>query len=107
MSHRKALTLEQKIALIKDNQNGHRLSVRKLADKYVISKNSAANILQRHEEFLSDYASNCNKGVKRKIINEREKCDPFSYFTHKNCRYQRLCPFYRNNSFFFEKTQPL
>ena len=38
MSQRKALTLEEKIPLIKDNQNGHGLSVRQLADKYKILK---------------------------------------------------------------------
>jgi transposase len=64
------LTLEQKIALIKDNQNGHGLSVRKLADKYNISKSSAANILHRREEFFSDYTSNSNKGRKRKHKDE-------------------------------------
>ena len=47
MSHRKALTLEEKITLIKDNQNGHSLSVRELADKYKISKSSAALEMMR------------------------------------------------------------
>ena len=70
MSNRKTLTLEQKIALIKDNQNGHGLSVRQLADKYDVSKSSAANILKRSEEFLADYTSNCNKGIKRKYKDE-------------------------------------
>lgn len=70
MSNRKTLTLEQKIALIKDNQNGHGLSVRQLGDKYGVSKSSAAGILNRSEEFLSDYTSNCNKGIKRKYKDE-------------------------------------
>ncbi|CAF1182925.1 unnamed protein product [Rotaria magnacalcarata] len=39
MSHRKALILEEKIALIEDNQNAHALSVRELTDNYTISKN--------------------------------------------------------------------
>jgi len=70
MSSRKALALEQKIKLIKDNQNGNGLSVRQLADKYGVSKSSVANILQRREEFISDYTSNCNKGIKRKYKDE-------------------------------------
>ncbi|CAF2222114.1 unnamed protein product, partial [Rotaria magnacalcarata] len=61
MSHRIGLTLKEKIALIKDNQNAHGLSVRELADNYKISTSSAANILRRSEELLADYSSNCNK----------------------------------------------
>ena len=34
--HRKALTLEEKIILIKENRNGHGLSVRQLAAKYKV-----------------------------------------------------------------------
>lgn len=67
MSYRKALTLEEKVALIKDNQDSNGLSVRQLANKYQISKSSAANILGRSEEFLADYSANSNKGVKRKL----------------------------------------
>ena len=70
MSSRKALTLEQKIKLIKDNQKCNGLSVRQLADKYGVSKSSVANIFQRREEFISDYTSNCNKGIKRKHKDE-------------------------------------
>ena len=70
MSSRKALTLEQKIKLIKDNQKCNGLSVRQLADKYGVSKSSVANILQRREEFISDYTSNCNKRIKRKYKDE-------------------------------------
>lgn len=44
MSSRKVLT-EKKLNQIKDNQNGSGLSVRVLADKYGVSKSSAANIL--------------------------------------------------------------
>ncbi|CAF4510391.1 unnamed protein product [Rotaria sp. Silwood2] len=89
MSHRKALTLEEKITLIKDNQNGHGLSVRELADKYKISKSSAANILRRSEEFLADYSSNCNKGVKRKLKDENgQKIDElvFEWFTQQRAK---------------------
>ncbi|CAF2118605.1 unnamed protein product [Rotaria magnacalcarata] len=54
MCHRKALTLEEKVALIKDNQNDHGLSVRQLGDNYKISKSSTANILRRSEETKID-----------------------------------------------------
>ncbi|CAM4833523.1 unnamed protein product [Rotaria magnacalcarata] len=89
MSHRKALTLEEKIALIKDNQNAHGLSVRELADNYKISKSSAANILRRSEELLADYSSNCNKGIKRKFKDEnRQKIDElvFEWFTQQRAK---------------------
>ncbi|CAF2001740.1 unnamed protein product [Rotaria magnacalcarata] len=89
MSHRKALTLEEKIALIKDNQNAHGLSVRELADNYKISKSSAANILRRSEELLADYSSNCNKGIKRKLKDEnRQKIDElvFEWFTQQRAK---------------------
>ena len=66
MSYRKALILEEKITLLKENRNGQGLSVRELADKYKTAKSSAANILRRSEELLADYLSNCNKGLKRK-----------------------------------------
>ncbi|CAF4374954.1 unnamed protein product, partial [Rotaria magnacalcarata] len=74
MSHRKALTLEEKVALIKDNQNGHGLSVRQLADNYKISKSSAANILRRSEEFLTDYSSN---GSLNNVLNKFLFLTPF------------------------------
>ncbi len=41
---RHELSLEQKILLIKDNNAGNGLSIRKLAKKYSISKSSVANI---------------------------------------------------------------
>ncbi|CAM4833635.1 unnamed protein product [Rotaria magnacalcarata] len=89
MSHRKALTLEEKVALIKDNQNGHGLSVRQLADNYKISKISAANIRRRSEEFLADYSSNSNKGIKRKLKDEnRQKIDEivFEWFAQQRAK---------------------
>ncbi|CAM4759441.1 unnamed protein product [Rotaria magnacalcarata] len=70
MSHRIGLTLKEKIALIKDNQNAHGLSVRELADNYKISKSSAANILRRSEELLADYSSNCNKEKARQVAEQ-------------------------------------
>ncbi|CAF4216168.1 unnamed protein product [Rotaria magnacalcarata] len=89
MSHRKALTLEEKVALIKDNQNGHGLSVRQLADNYKISKSSAANILRRSEEFLADYSSNSNKSIKRELKDEtRQKIDEivFEWFAQQRAK---------------------
>ncbi|CAF4608485.1 unnamed protein product, partial [Rotaria socialis] len=89
MSHRKTLTLEEKIAFIKDNQNAHGLSVRQLADNYKISKSSAANILRRSKELLADYSSNCNKGIKRKPKDEnRQKIDElvFEWFTQQRAK---------------------
>jgi len=50
MSNRITLTLEQKVTLIRCNQNGCSFSVRQLADKYGVSKNSAANIFHRCED---------------------------------------------------------
>lgn len=53
---RKALNLEQKVVLIKYNENVHFLSVRHLAEKYSVSKSSVGNILQRREQYLEVYA---------------------------------------------------
>jgi len=52
---RHELPLEEKIQLIKDNNGGLGMSVRKLAEKYSISKSSATNILSRREEYETDY----------------------------------------------------
>jgi len=82
MSDRKALTLEKKIELITDK--GHGMSTRDLVIKYGISKSSVANIIRRKEEYLSDYASNCNKGIKRKQKDDGgQKIDElvFEWFT--------------------------
>ena len=87
MSHRKALTLEEKITLIKENRNSHGLSVRELADKYKILRSSAASILRRSEEFLADYSSNCNRGLKRKLKDENsQKFDEliFEWFSQQH-----------------------
>ena len=86
MSYRGALTLEEKVTLIKENRNGHDWSVHELADKYKISKSSAANILHRSEEFLADYSSNCNKDLKCKLKDENwQKLDEivFGWFTQQ------------------------
>ena len=70
---RHELTLEQKVSLIKDNSDGNGLSVRKLAEKYAISKSSVANILNRREEYQHDYLTNSNKDSKRKLKDETGK----------------------------------
>lgn len=54
MFHQKALTLEEKISLIMDNQNVNDLSIRQIADKFKISKSNATNILLQSEEFLDN-----------------------------------------------------
>ena len=51
---RHELSLDQKILLIKDNNDGNGLSVRKLAEKYSVSKSSVANILTRRAEYEND-----------------------------------------------------
>ena len=89
MSHRKALTLEEEIILIKENRNGHGLSVSELADKCKISRSSAANILRRNERFLAAYCSNCNKGLKRKLKDKNvQKIDEFvfEWFTQQRVK---------------------
>ena len=70
---RHELTLEQKVSLIKDNSDGNGLSVRKLAEKYAISKSSVANILNRRGEYQHDYLTNSNKDSKRKLKDETGK----------------------------------
>ncbi|CAF2010715.1 unnamed protein product [Rotaria magnacalcarata] len=62
MCHRKALTLEEKVALIKDNQNDHGLSVRQLGDNYKISKiikvlsvNSRTKIDKKIDEIVFEW----------------------------------------------------
>ena len=99
MFHRKALTLEEKIILIKENRNGHDLSVREFVAKYKISRSSAANILRRSEEFPPDYSSNCNKGLN---ADSRMKIDKKSMNlslngSHNNVlnKFLYLVPFYK------------
>lgn len=67
MTTRHDLTLEEKIQLIRDNNDGNGLSFRKLADKYRCSIGSISNILKRKQEYLSDYETNGNKDTKRKL----------------------------------------
>ncbi len=43
------------------------------ADRYKILQSSAVNILRRSEQFLADYASKCNKSVKRRLKNENNQ----------------------------------
>ncbi|CAF4218686.1 unnamed protein product, partial [Rotaria magnacalcarata] len=66
MSSRHDLSLQQKVELIKDNNDGNGLSQRKLAEKYNISLGSVSNVLKRKPEYLNDYETNQNQNVKRK-----------------------------------------
>jgi transposase len=70
MATRHNLTLQEKIHLIFDNNEGNGLSQRKLAAKYNISFGSVSNILKRKKEYLNDYEANRNQNVKRKFKNE-------------------------------------
>ncbi|CAF2033975.1 unnamed protein product, partial [Rotaria magnacalcarata] len=69
MSSRHDLSLQQKVELIKDNNDGNGLSQRKLAEKYNISLGSVSNVLKRKPEYLNDYETNQNQNVKRKVMN--------------------------------------
>jgi hypothetical protein len=70
---RHELTLEQKVSLINDNSDGNGLSIRKLAEKYVISTSGVANILTRRAEYQHDYKTNSNKDSERKLRDESGK----------------------------------
>ncbi len=59
--------------MIKDNNAGNGLSIRKLVEKYAISKSSVANILTRREEYQHDYLANTNQGIKRKSKDDTGK----------------------------------
>ena len=58
----KELTLEQKIALIKDSANS---SQRTLGQCYGVSKTTMCNILKRKREYLDAYESNVGQDRKR------------------------------------------
>jgi len=64
MATRIDLNLEQKINLIKDNENG--MSFRQLKDKFHVSVGSISNIIKRKNEYMDDYECNKNKKMKRK-----------------------------------------
>jgi len=83
------LSLKQKIDLINDYAEGAGLSQRALCDKYEISKSAVYNILQRKEEYKSDFQMNANKGVKRKLQDETgQKIDEevFSWFVKQRSK---------------------
>ncbi|CAM4833278.1 unnamed protein product [Rotaria magnacalcarata] len=87
---RHELTLDQKILLIKDSNDGNGLSVRKLPEKYSISKSSAASILTRRAEYQNDYLTNTNKGVKRKLKDDKgQHIDEvlFEWFTAQRAKH--------------------
>jgi hypothetical protein len=52
---RHELTLAQKILFIKDSNGGNDISVRKLAEKYLVSKSSVASIFTLTFVFLKLY----------------------------------------------------
>ncbi|CAM4843328.1 unnamed protein product [Rotaria magnacalcarata] len=87
---RHELTLDQKILLIKDSNDDSGLSVRKSAEKYSISKSSAANILTRRAEYQNDYLTNTNKGFKRKLKDDKgQHIDEvlFEWFTAQRAKH--------------------
>jgi hypothetical protein len=60
-----------------------------LCDKYKISKGAVFNILQRKDEYQSDFQMNANKGVKRKLQDESgQKIDEevFSWFVKQRSK---------------------
>ncbi len=67
MATRIDLSLEQKVNLIKDNEQG--MSFRQLKDKFHVSVGSISNILKRKNEYLDDYECNKSKKMKRKSTN--------------------------------------
>ena len=71
MTPRHELCLEEKISLIKDQENG--LSYRQLSNKFQISIGAVSNIMKRKTEYTDDYESNINKNFKRKLKNEFNK----------------------------------
>lgn len=83
------LTLEEKIKLITDYGDGAGLSQRKLCEKYKISKGAVYNILQRKEQYKTDFQTNANKGIKRKLQDESgQKIDEevFSWFVKQRSK---------------------
>lgn len=59
------LTLEEKISLLNDKDNG--MTYRKLAEKYSVSLGALSNTVKRQDEYVLDYGNNQNKKTKRKI----------------------------------------
>lgn len=83
------LTLEEKIKLITDYADGAGLSQRKLCEKYKRSNGAVYNILQRKEQYKTDFQTNANKGIKRKLQDESEqKIDEevFSWFVKQRSK---------------------
>jgi predicted DNA-binding protein YlxM (UPF0122 family) len=61
------LSLDQKISLIKERDNGINYHI--FAEKYKISLGAVVNIIKRRDKYLSDYKRNENKEAKRKMKN--------------------------------------
>lgn len=65
MASRRDLSLEEKVKLMKDKEHG--LSHRQLSDRFQISVGAVSNIVKRKLEYTSDYETNRNKRVERKL----------------------------------------
>ena len=55
------LTLDEKMSLIKDRDNG--MAYRILVEKYKISLGAVTNIIKRRGEYIGDYERNQNKAL--------------------------------------------
>ena len=55
------LTLDEKMSLIKDRDNG--MTYRTLVEKHKISLGAVTNIIKRRDEYIGDYERNQNKAL--------------------------------------------
>ncbi|CAF5116029.1 unnamed protein product, partial [Rotaria magnacalcarata] len=65
MASRRDLSLEEKINMMKEKDQGS--SHRQLSEKFKISLGAVSNILKRKGEYTNDYETNRNKRLKRKL----------------------------------------
>ena len=68
MATRRELSLEEKMNLIKEKEQG--VSHRDLCNRFDISIGAVSNILKRKCEYTNDYETNKNKKVRRKYKND-------------------------------------
>ena len=68
MTSHHELSLEQKMNLIKEKEQG--LSHRQLSKNYEVSIGSVSNILKRKSKYTHDFQTHKNKKVKRKLKND-------------------------------------
>ncbi|CAF1374531.1 unnamed protein product [Rotaria magnacalcarata] len=110
MSSRHDLSLQQKVELIKDNNDGNGLSQRKLAEKYNISLGSVSNVLKRKPEYLNDYETNQNQNVKRKVMNVNAQNldeDVYEWFVQQRSKNIIRKKFFLSKPFFLEETRKI